>query len=172
LHSLLRAFRLFAAFGSVLALLAVVGAQSASASETKTFIGVKICKLPFVTVAPPNPGGYCLITQSNLKVLLGAHDYYTNPTVTRTASGGLAIVSSPITIRAMDERHSTATGHCTYFYPPTYNPAHGMCEFWSGTGKLTGFHTRWVVGPPTAIGVTIIGPYWFDRDGDEHERDD
>jgi hypothetical protein len=159
-----RLARSFVAVVSGAALLAVLASAPASAGETKTFVGEKICRVPFVAISPPNPGGYCLITEANIKILEGAKDYYTNPTVTRTSTGALLVVSSPVTIVATDERGSTASGTCTYYYPTATNVGHGLCVYSSGTGWLTGFHSTFVIGSPTPTGVSVIGPYWFDRD--------
>ena len=140
-------------------------------AKDKIFTGEKICRLPFVTISPPNPGGYCLVTQASLKVLLGAKDYYTAATSTppNVGPGGAQIVDSPVTVRAADERASTASGHCTYYYPTATTVGHGLCLFTSGTGALAGFNARFEIGAPTVTGVTVIGPYWFDRD---HHGDD
>jgi hypothetical protein len=159
-----RLARPFVALATAAALFAVLASAPASAAETKLFVGQKICRVPFVAIAPPNPGGYCLITEANIKILVGAKDYYTNPTVTRTSTGALLVVSSPVTIVATDERGSTASGNCTYFYPTATNVGHGLCVYSSGTGWLTGFHSTFVIGSPTPTGVSVIGPYWFDRD--------
>jgi hypothetical protein len=164
--SFFRLIRPFVAVASTAALLTVVAASPALADETKIFTGMKICRVPFVTVSPPNPGGYCLITQASIKILVGAKDYYTNPTVTLAPGGALLVVSSPVTIVATDKRGSTASGHCTYYYPTATTVGHGLCTYSSGTHKLRGFHARWVIGSPTPTGVTVVGPYWFDRDGD------
>jgi hypothetical protein len=160
---LLRSMRLFIAVVTGVALLAVLGAQSALAAETRAFTGMKICRVPFVTIAPPNPGGYCLFTQASIKSLVGANAYYTDAHIV------LGVMNSPVTIRATDERGSTITGHCTYYYPPAANPWHGLCVYSGGTGKFSGFNARWVIGSPTPAGVTVTGPYWFDRD---HPGDD
>lgn len=159
-----RLARPFVALATAAALLAVLASAPASAAETKLFVGQKICRVPFVAIAPPNPGGYCLITEANIKILVGAKDYYTNPTVTRTSTGALLVVSSPVTIVATDERGSTASGNCTYYYPTATDVGHGLCVYSSGTGWLTGFHSTFVIGSPTPTGVSVIGPYWFDRD--------
>ena len=171
-----RSIRLLVASACAVALLMVLAASSASAGETKTFTGEKICRLPFVTIAPPNPGGYCLITQANIKILVGSKDYYTDAHITPTLVGGVLVnvLTSPVLIRATDRRGSTASGHCTYYYPTATTLGHGLCIYSSGTGKLAGFHARLVIGSPTSAGVTVIGPYWFDRDdhGDDENGDD
>lgn len=152
-----RSNRLFISAVMVFALLMVVGASPTLASETKTFTGMKICRVPFVAIAPPNPGGYCLFTHASIESLEGAKAYYTDAHIV------LGVLNSPVTIRATDERGSTITGHCTYYYPPT-NPPHGLCVYSGGTGKFAGFNARWVIGGPTPNGVSVVGPYWFDRD--------
>jgi hypothetical protein len=101
----------FVAVASAVAMLTVIAASSALADETKTFTGLKICKPPGVPIqfVPPAPGGYCLITASSLKILLGAKVYLTNATLVA------GVLDSPVTLKAIDRRGSTATGHCTYY---------------------------------------------------------
>ena len=155
---------------SAVALLTVFAALPAQAHEGKTFVGQKICRVPFVTISPPNPGGYCLITEANIRFLEGAKDYYTNPTVTLSSTGALLVVSSPVTIVATDERRSTASGNCTYHYPTATTVGHGLCVYSKGTGFFRGFHATLTIGSPTPTGVSVVGPYWFDRDrGDDDD---
>jgi hypothetical protein len=135
----------------------VTPATSASAAELKSFTGQKNCSTA-VTISPPKPGGYCVITESSLKILEGSSVFYTDASVVNH------VLMSPVTLRAIDERKSTATGQCTYYQAGAYPPGHGLCEYTSGTGKLAGFHATIVVGPPTSPGVfSLIGTYWFDR---------
>jgi hypothetical protein len=153
------------------ALLSVLAASSVLGAETKSFTGQKSCGAPIVSISPPAPGGYCLITQSSFKILRGAKVYYTAAVV---ASG---VLTSPVTLRATDERGSTATGQCTYHLPnlASNEPGHGVCEYSSGTGKLAGFHATIEVGPPAAPGVrvyTLTGTYWFDRDENDDSDSD
>jgi hypothetical protein len=153
-----RLARPFVALATAAALLAVLASAPASAAETKLFVGQKICRVPFVTIPAGQPGGYCLITEANIPFLEGAKAYYTDPHLVDGVS------TSPVTIVATDERGSTITGHCTYYYPPAANPWHGLCVYSGGTGFFYGFNASWVIGSPTSTGVTVIGPYWFDRD--------
>jgi hypothetical protein len=154
----LRSIRIPLGVATAVAIVALMSALSASAAETKTFTGQKNCSTA-VTISPPKPGGYCLITESTLKILRGASVFYTDAHVVNH------VLLSPVTLRATDERGSTATGHCIYFQAAAYPPGHGLCEYTSGTGKLAGFHARIVVGPPTSPGVfSLVGTYWFDRD--------
>lgn len=132
--------------------------SSALAAETKTFTGVKNCSTA-VTISPPAQGGYCLITESSLKILRGAKVYYTDAHVVA------GVLSSPVTLRAIDERGSTATGQCTYYRPAFYPPGHGICTYSSGTGKLDGFRANVLVSAPLSPGVfSLSGTYWFDHD--------
>lgn len=154
------------AVASVVVSLTVLSASSALAADTKAFIGQKNCSTA-VTVSPPAPGGYCLITQSSFKILIGARVYYTDATVIA------GVLTSPVTLRAFDERGSTATGQCTYYRPAFYPPGHGICTYSNGTGKLAGFHASVMVGPPTSPGVfSLTGAYWFDRDHQGQEGSD
>ena len=160
-----RLARPLVALTSAAVALSVFAALPAQAAETGTFVGQKICRLPFVAISPPNPGGYCIINEANLPFLLGAEDFYTNPTVTRSATGALLVVSSPVTIMATDERGSTASGNCTYYYPSPTNPVgHGLCVYSSGTGYFYGFNAVLTIGSPTPTGVSVVGPFWFDRE--------
>lgn len=153
------------ALASIAAVLGVFATLPAQAAESGTFVGEKDCRLPVVAISPPNPGGYCLIEKANLPFLVGAKDYYTDPTVTRSSTGALLVVSSPVTIIATDERGSTASGNCTYYYRSATNPVgHGLCAYSSGTGFFYGFNAVLTIGSPTPTGVSVVGPYWFDRD--------
>jgi hypothetical protein len=151
------------AVATAIASLTLLAASSALGAETKTFTGEKSCGAPVVTISPPAPGGYCLITQSSYKILLGAKIYYTAAVV----AGG--VLTSPVTLVAIDERGSTATGQCTFYLATPTTPAHGLCTYSSGTGKLEGFHATYVVEPPASPGVRVYpltGTYWFDRHDD------
>ena len=163
----LRSIRIPLGVGIAVALLAVMSATSALAAETKTFTGQKNCSTA-VTISPPNPHGYCVITQSTLKILRGASVFYIDAHVVNH------VLMSPVKLVAIDERGSTATGQCTYHQPQPKQPGHGLCVYTSGTGKLRGFHATIVVGPPTSPGVfSLTGTYWFDRDhGDDDNGGD
>jgi len=157
----------FAATAATAVALLMVFSTSVLAAETKTFTGEKSCGAPVVTISPPKPGGYCLITQSSYKILLDAKVYYTAAVV----AGG--VLTSPVTLRAVDHRASTATGQCTFYLATSTAPAHGVCTYSSGTGKLAGFHATYVVEPPANPGIRVYpltGTYWFDRE-DEGEGD-
>jgi hypothetical protein len=157
-----RSFRVSIGIGVAVGLLMIVAALPAAAAETKSFTGQKNCSTA-VTISPPAPGGYCVITQSTLKILLGARVYSTNATVVA------GVLKSPVTLVATDERGSTATGECTYYRPAFYPPGHGLCTYSDGTGKLRGFHASVMVGAPISPGVfPLTATYWFDRDeGDD-----
>jgi hypothetical protein len=146
----------FLAVATAVAVLVVVTASSALAAETRTFTGTKDCN---VTPSPPDPGGFCVITKSNLEILVNAKIYYTNPDPVALAAG---ILSSPVTLRAMDEETSTATGHCTFYI----NTVLGLCVYTSGTGDLQGFHSTMAVAgvkPDTNV-YSLTGTYLFDRE--------
>jgi len=159
----LRSLRIPLGVATAVVLLAAMSATSALAAETKSFTGQKNCSTA-VKISPPNLGGYCLITKSSLKILRGASVFYTDAHVVNY------VLKSPVTLRAIDERGSTATGQCTYYQPKGYPPGHGLCVYTNGTGKLAGFHATIMVGSPTSPGVfSLRGTYWFDRD---HGGDD
>jgi hypothetical protein len=155
---LLRSIRLSVAVATAVALLTVLATSSALAADSKTFIGVKDCN---TTPSPPDPGGFCIFTQSNLNILRNARVYYTNPDPVALAAG---VLSSPVILRAVDHRGSTATGHCTFYI----DTVKGLGVFWSGTAKLAGFQATIVVTgviPDTNV-YSLTGTYWFDRDLD------
>jgi hypothetical protein len=159
----LRSIRISLGVATAVVALAATSATSGLAGETKTFTGQKNCSTA-VTISPPKPGGYCVITVSSLKILRGSSVFYTDAHVVNH------VLMSPVTLKATDRRESTATGQCTYHQAAAYPPGHGLCVYTSGTGKLGGFHATIVVGPPTSPGVfSLTGTYWFDRD---HGGDD
>jgi hypothetical protein len=148
----LRLIRHLVAVAAVVSLLTLFVPSLAFAAETKPFTGLKQCS---GLITPTTQT--CLITQSSLKILLGA-------TVNYTAIVFFAdYLTSPVTLTAVDERGSTAAGQCTFFYGgPMAGTGH--CEWWSGTGKLAGFESAWAVG--TAAGLreySLTGTYSFDR---------
>jgi hypothetical protein len=141
------------AVATAVALLSVVAASSALGAETKTFTGVKDCNQ---SPAVPFPGGFCLMTASSYKVLLGAPVYYTAPVI---ANG---VLTSPVTLAAVDKKGSTATGECTF----NFATQTGVCVYSSGTGKLAGFHATINVGPTSTPNVySLTGTYGFDSPG-------
>jgi|GEM_PF-5917477 len=146
--------RVVAVATAVVVLMALT-ASSAAASETKTFTGTKDCN---TSPSPPDPGGFCVLTQSNLEILLNAKIYYTKPDPVALAAG---VLSSPVTLKTADEEPSTATGHCTFHI----NTVTGLCIFSRGTDDLEGFHlTMAVFGviPDTNV-YKVSGTYLFDR---------
>ncbi len=148
-------------------LLSVVAATSTFAEETKTFTAVKTCSGLLPTTPPTQT---CVINPSTLKILLGATGHYNN--IVFYDSAGVPVprasatyLSSPMTFTAIDERQSTATGRCTFFLMGP-KASTGHCEWWSGTGKLTGFNSVWVIGTIRAHLFSIAGTYEFDRHED------
>jgi hypothetical protein len=91
----MRWLRHFLAAAIAVALLTVLAASSAFAAETKTVYGLKDCN---TSPSPPAPGGFCLITQSSLKILEGAKVYYTDASVVA------GVLKSPVTLRATDKQ--------------------------------------------------------------------
>jgi hypothetical protein len=144
------------AVAAAVGVLAVVAASPASAAEAKPFTALKACS---GLITPTTQT--CLVTQSSLKILLGGTIHYT------------AIVfyadhlTSPVTFTAIDRRESTATGQCTFYFAGAASGT-GHCEYWSGTGKLAGFHATMAVGTTTSPNVySLNGTYWFDRADDQ-----
>jgi hypothetical protein len=167
MHGLLRSLRLFAVFGTAVALLVVVGAQSALAAETKSFTAVKTCT-PLLPTTPPTIN--CVINPSTLKILRGATSHYLDIVFYDTSGQPVArssatYLASPMLLTAIDERASTANGRCTFFIAGP-KAGTGHCEWWSGTGRLAGFQSRWVIGTLAPHVYSIAGTYQFDRDAD------
>ncbi len=159
----MRSVRLALAILALVAAMTVTSGPSASAAWPKTLNAQKDCgSFPM----PP----ICVITDSNLKILQGAAVTYTAIVFSTDH------LTSPVTLRATDNRQSTATGQCTfYFAGPTRGNGH--CEYWSGTGKLDGFNATIIVGTTAIVqsdGVgfvnSLTGTYWFDR-GDNEDND-
>ena len=150
------------AVAAIVAAMTVLSGPSASAAWPKTLSALKDCG------TFPNPP-VCIVTESNLKILQGAAVTYT--AIVFSADH----LTSPVTLRATDNRESTATGQCTfYFAGPT--AGNGHCEYWSGTGKLAGFSATIIVGTTGTLqsdGVgyvnSLTGTYSFDRDNDDQD---
>jgi hypothetical protein len=158
-----RSIRYLVAVASGVALLTALAASSALAAEAKTFTGSKDCTASGPSY--PNTTGSCLISVSNVKILLGATVHYTD------VAWYSDHLTSPVSLTAIDKHGSTATGRCTFYFA---GPASGTghCEYWEGTGKLEGFHaTMKVVGTIPDSGVySLSGTYWFDRH--HHDNDE
>jgi len=159
----MRSVRQVLATLALVAAMTVISGPSASAAWPKTLNALKDCG------SFPNPA-ICVVTESDLKILQGAAVTYTALVFSADH------LTSPVTLRATDNRQSTATGQCTfYFAGPT--AGNGHCEYWSGTGKLTGFNATIIVGTTAIVqsdGVgfvnSLVGTYWFDRqDSDDND---
>lgn len=111
---------LFAALFAV-----VVGAPAAMATSTaRPAHLVKECGT-MDGIAPT----YCTVTTSDVDAIpVGTKVWYLGPVLTNTY-----FLSS--NVRLDDDRRSTATGYCMF----ESRTAAGMCTFWEGTGRLTGF---------------------------------
>ena len=151
----MRSFRRVLAVAAAVAMITILAGSTALGSERKTFIGVKDC-----VNFPP----VCVFTEANLKVLRGASAYYT------AIQDFGDHIYSPITIKATDRKHSTATGQCTFYYAGPKGGT-GHCEYWSGTAKLAGFHAMFQIQATTGSLFSVKGPYWFDRQDDDSDQD-
>jgi hypothetical protein len=166
----LRSMRNLVAVATAGALLLVVAASTAFAAETKTFTAVKTCSGLLATTPLTQT---CVINPSTLKILLGGTVHYTD--IVFYDSAGVPVppssatyLSSPVLFTAIDERLSTATGRCTFFIAgPSAGTGH--CEWWSGTGKLAGFNSTWIIGTLGPHVYSIDGVYRFDRVGNRGE---
>jgi hypothetical protein len=158
----MRSVRQILAIFALVAAMTVMSGPSAFAAWPKTLSGLKDCG---TFPAPP----VCVVTDSNLKILQGAAVTYT--AIVFSADH----LTSPVTLRATDNRESTATGQCTfYFAGPT--AGNGHCEYWSGTGRLAGFSATIIVGTTDIVqsdGVgfvnSLTGTYSFHRDNDDQD---
>lgn len=171
MHTQIRPWRSVRDLGAVVtaaALLSVVAATSAFAAEAKTFNAVKTCSGLLATTPPTQT---CVIDPSTLEILQGGTSHYTDVMFYNSAGvpaprSSATYLSSPMLFTAVDERQSTATGRCTFFIAgPSAGTGH--CEWWSGTGKLAGFNSTWIIGTVRPHVFSIAGTYRFDRDGGE-----
>src|SRR4030088_3585056 len=110
------------AVAAAVAMITILAGSTALGSERKTFIGVKDC-----VNFPP----VCVFTEANLKVLRGASAYYT------AIQDFGDHIYSPITIKATDRKHSTATGQCTFYYAGPKGGT-GHCETGAGPPSWRG----------------------------------
>ena len=166
----LRSIRIPFGVATAVALLTVMSATSALAAETKTFTATKTCSGLLATTPLTQT---CVIKPSTLKILLGGTSHYT--AIVFYTSAGVPVpramatyLSSPMKFTAIDRRQSTATGRCTFFIAGP-KAGTGHCEWWSGTGKLAGFNSTWIIGTVAPHVFSIAGTYRFDRD---HGGDD
>ena len=161
-----RSIRSLGAVVTAVALLSIVVASSALAAETKTFTAVKTCS-GLVATTPLTQT--CVVSPSTLEILEGGTSHYTNVVFYNSAGvpvprSSATYLSSPMLFTAVDERLSTATGRCTFFIAgPSAGTGH--CEWWSGTGKLAGFNSTWIIGTVRPHVFSIAGTYRFDREG-------
>ena len=166
--SLLRRGLGVVAVAGAVALLLVVAATSALASETKTFTGVKSCS---GLIPPALNTQTCVINPSTLKILRGGTSHYLHIVFYNSAGvpvprASATYLSSPMLFTAIDHNKSTATGRCTFFIAgPTAGTGH--CEWWRGTGKLRGFNSEWKIGTISLHVFSINGTYSFDRNDSE-----
>jgi hypothetical protein len=144
--------RYVSVLGIVIALTVLAG-SSALGAWPKTFTGLKTC----ATFAVDHT---CLITESTVKILTGAVVTYTDPIIFYPV-GAPDRIDSDVTLRAAGQRGSTANGHCVF-----YLVGHGHCDYWSGTGRLTGFHASVEVGA-SAAGFPLSGTYWFEHGSED-----
>jgi hypothetical protein len=106
----------------------VFGASTATVSATSTPHELHIVK--DCSTNNGIPPTYCSISTSNLKVFaVHARVWYLGPVLSNAY-----FLSSNIRIDAW--HGNTATGYCQV----DAKMSSGLCTFWKGTGKLTGFH--------------------------------
>lgn len=170
----LRSIRDLVAVVAAAVLLSLIAASSAFAAEARTFTAVKTCSGLLATTPLTQT---CVINPSTLEILEGGTSHYTD--IVFYDSAGVPVprssatyLSSPMLFTAIDKRLSTATGRCTFFIAgPSAGTGH--CEWWSGTGKLAGFNSTWIIGTVRPHVFSIAGTYWFDRDhGDDDNGGD
>jgi hypothetical protein len=158
------ALRRLVAAGIAVTFFGAVSATSALASEAKGFTAVKTCSglLPTTPLTQT-----CVINPSTLKILRGGTSHYLDIVFYNSAGvpvprSSATYLSSPMLFTAIDENQSTATGRCTFFIAgPTAGTGH--CEWWSGTDRLAGFESSWVIGTIAPHVFSINGTYSFDR---------
>lgn len=147
-----RLIRSFVAVVAATALLTVLAATSALASEHKTLSLVKRCSDTSPT---------CVVITSTFKLLLGSTFIYLAPQNLDTTGSPMLLQTGP------GKRPGIANGIC-HFYATTGT---GHCEFAGGQGSLRGFHANlagaWLGGSD----FSLAGPYWFDRHHNDYEHE-
>ncbi len=109
---------------SVILTLGAFAPTALAASTPSEFHVTKDCG-SFTGVKP----SYCTITVSNIAAIpAGSKIWYTGPVLTNAY-----FLSSNVTIKTT--AGNNATGYCMF----QAKTSMGLCTFWKGTGKLTGF---------------------------------
>ena len=134
---------------AILSLWLSMGGSSASASSERSgrLHLVKDCTMNF-----GQPGDHCAITSSDLKQIpVGSELFYD-----QAGNIPAGLVDSNVVLDDMTGNGNRAVGRCTF----DLLAGRGLCTFWDGTGKLTGFQARLVVVCPDSS-CTVTGPYSF-----------
>ena len=97
-------------------------------------------------------GSFCTIASSNLARIkvLGSRIYYD-----QAAGIPTGLLDSNVVLDAGNGNR--AVGRCTL----DLTTGLGLCTFWDGTGRLTGFHARADVSCPNPVNCTVDGIYGF-----------
>jgi hypothetical protein len=102
----------------------------------------------------------CRVSASDMAAIPpGTNIWYKGPVLTNTT-----FLSSNVLIDAGHD--STATGYCIFDARATAST--GLCTFWSGTGKLTGFTAILHVTIDALGEWHLDGVYYFDREVTTH----
>ncbi len=140
----MRSVRDFLAIPATILLLVVL-VPSALASTPHTLTIGKECS-QFTGKIP----SFCTITSSNVTAIpVASKVWYYGPVV-----GSSVFLSSTAIIN--DGKGNTATGYCQV----DNHTGVGLCMFWKGTGKLTGFHAL-IHGSGTFADYHWDGTYYF-----------
>lgn len=138
--------KLFAVVGTIVALAAVIPTASAGTALQPLHI-TKDCSA-FTGEIP----SFCTITGSDLGAIpVGTKIFYWGP-----VNSDPNFLSSRVVARA--GHGNRAFGYCSAIY----QPYHGVCTFWKGTGTLSGFHASVDVTLDSAGVFHWDGTYLFD----------
>jgi hypothetical protein len=95
---------------------------------------------------------FCTISASDVDAIpVGTKVWYLGPVLTNSY-----FLSS--NVRLDDDRRNTATGYCIF----QSKTAVGLCSFWEGTGRLTGFVAILDITIDEAGQWHMDGSYYFD----------
>jgi hypothetical protein len=166
-HPIRRAF----VFAGVVAVLTMLIASSTLAANGRSDRGVHFFQGQ-KTCMPVNGAPHCILTTSNLGLLMGAGVAYISvpPIVGEPGTPSHRIESDILltTAAVAGSRQSTANGHCTFYI----STSTGLCTYSGGTRELKGFHAEFLIGPTSVAPnvYSVIGKYWF-RGANDNEQD-
>lgn len=127
--------------------LAVLAPQSPKAEESKESRTLRLTKECGTAELAPGELGYCTVTGSNFRSLIGAKIRYFGPGF---FTPDHPFLDSRVVIESTERGGGTAFGHCLVRGVPDVL---GACQFTGGSGSLKGFKADVTV-------TTVDGTIW------------